>query len=278
MNKEGRPEIFFHIGMGKTASTFLLYKIFNKFQGIKYIHRIKYRNSKAIIEKGGHDRYLVSSEFDRQMLREAKSFSSKFPWAKTIIILRRHDSWIASQYRRFVKNGLPLSFTEYIDVRQNKGRWDKEELYFHKKIKILEEHFESKPLVLFYDDLRADPQKFIERIAKFVGATFDLSDLDLAPKHTSYDLKQLRIMRVMGRFIPIWKMPTFKSAYVQRLHRLSIKPIRYGILYAAKLVPQFLVSKDQLVEQSELDLIKEMYADDWHKCQDYALKFNSIQD
>jgi len=50
MNTE--KEVYFHVGLGKTASTYLQYQLFPKLKGIKYFQRSSYKRYHKIIEKG----------------------------------------------------------------------------------------------------------------------------------------------------------------------------------------------------------------------------------
>ena len=98
-------EIYFHVGTGKTGSTFLQARIFPLLKGIHYIPTNRYHKIFLEIEKYSSTKILISREFDQQLEREVKRFSEKHTNTNPIIIFRRHDSYIASQYRRFVKNG-----------------------------------------------------------------------------------------------------------------------------------------------------------------------------
>ena len=133
-------EIFFHVGLGKVASTYLQYAFFPKLKGLQYIQRTNYQKSPHIVKKSSEKRFLVSREFDQQLEEECRWFSSFFPEARIILIFRRHDSWIASQYRRYLKNGESLTFTEFIDVKKDNGLWKLSDLDFYKKIEAIQ-HF-----------------------------------------------------------------------------------------------------------------------------------------
>ncbi|RLD17565.1 MAG: hypothetical protein DRI36_03430, partial [Caldiserica bacterium] len=98
-------EVYFHVGLGKTGSKYLQFVFFPKLKGIYYIHFSKYKKSKEIIKRKNFKKFLVSREFDRQFEDEINWFSKDFPDAKPIMVLRRHDSWILSQFKRFIKNG-----------------------------------------------------------------------------------------------------------------------------------------------------------------------------
>ena len=269
-------EIYFHVGMGKVASKYLQFKVFPKITGIRYIPTGKYRKSKDIIRKGQTDKYLVSREFDRQMEDEAQWFSRDYPQAKTIILLRRHDSWIASQYRRFVKNGFPGKFTEFMDIENNTGKWDRKELLFYGKIKILEKYFQHKPLVLFYDDFREDPKKFLLRLMQYMGANIDFTKISFSPKHSSYNEKQLKVMQYLSRKITLLQNKESEKRWYKKLRRWVKMPLRYPVLYLAKYLPEAWVTKEALISKVELEKIREAYSRDWQQCQEYAQSHNPV--
>jgi len=267
-----KPEIYFHVGMGKVASKYLQFVVFPKINGIHYIPTGKYKKSKEIIKKAKYNRYLVSREFDRQMEQEAKWFSADFPQAKTIILLRRHDSWIASQYRRFVKNGFPGCFKDFMDVDNNKGSWDKKELLFYEKIMILEKYFDTPPLVMFYDDFRANPKSFIQSMLDYMGASIDFKKVTFSPKHTSYEIKQLKAMQGFRKRFPFIQKRNSRNKFISVLRNLIVKPVRYGVLFFGKWIPNKWLNKEDLVPREELEKIYERYTEDWEKCHDYAKK------
>ena len=108
--------IYFHVGLGKTGSTYLQVKFFPKLKGLQYVPTIDYKRYQKVIEKSKANKILVSREFDRQLEDEIKKFAALYPEARIIIVLREHDTWIASQYKRFVKNGFNGSFRKFIDI------------------------------------------------------------------------------------------------------------------------------------------------------------------
>ncbi len=272
MQSDKKKEIFYHVGLGKTGTTYLQYRVFPKFKGVFYIQRTKYKKSFDIIKKTNHKKYLVSNEFDRQFPVEIKRIASHFPEAKIIMVLRRHDSWLASQYRRWVKNGYPYSFEKFIDLDNDQGEWKQNEALFYPYIEMIEKLFKEKPLVLLYDDLKKDPILFFKKIADFVGADFNPEDISLKRVHTSYNEKQLLFRRKWNRFFA-GTMKESKNKYIAFLQNIFyIKPIRYGALYLAKLLPDSLKPNEPLTPESHLKRIREFYQNDWDKCVEYVKK------
>lgn len=269
------PEIYFHVGLGKVASTYLQYDFFPKLKNVHYIQRTKYKRAKEIIAKGKHDTYLLSREFDRQLEREVSDFASTFPNTRPIILLRPHDSWIASQYRRFIKNGNHWTFDEFIDIKADKGAWKIDDLYFFPKIQALEYYFHHKPLVLFYKDFKQDPVKFFDQLAAYIGANYDVNDINLSPRHTSYNTKQLKAVYQLSGKVNVRQHRDFNIGILNHLRRLCINPVRYGTLYFAKLLPESMFDSDPFIDPEKLEEVKNYFAEDWRQCVEYAKEHNT---
>lgn len=270
-------EVFFHVGLAKTGTTYLQHKFFPKLRGIKYIRRTKYRNFKyvQIIKRTDYEKYLVSNEFDRQLEKETKNIASVFPDAKIIIVLRRHDSWIASQYKRRIKNGYSLTFKEFIDLEKDQGYWKQKDLYFYPMLKMIERRFKTRPLVLFYRELRKNPYLFLERISQFLGVSFDKESIDLSPKHRAFNEKQLKIIRKFSRFLFSQDFEYSEKYWLSKIQRLFRMIPRYFILFTSLLVPDFLVEESPLIPEKELEKVRKHYEDDWNRCLEYASKSKS---
>lgn len=268
--KNYKPAIYFHVGLGKVASTFLQYRFFPNLKGICYIQRTKYRRSPEIIQQNQFDRYLISREFDRQLPDEVEWFSQFFPDAKPIILLRRHDQWIASQYRRYLKNGGHLKFEEFLDLKHDKGWWKLNEVYFMPYIKALEEKFSNTPLLLFYEDFKADPRQFFDILAHYMQATYNWSAIDLRPFHTAYSDKQLKFIRKYGSPWFSQDKPEPRNPVVKWVMRRAEMLKSYIYLYAALLAPDFSIAQEVLYPSEYMQQIREFYQADWEACCDYA--------
>lgn len=270
MSDGSNREIYFHVGLGKVASSYLQQRFFPKLKGIRYISTHKYKKSLRIIQDSQETRFLVSREFDRQFEDEVKWFSSHFPNARVIIIFRRHDSWIASQYRRFVKNGLTIPFNEFFNLDESRSSWEHRHIEFYWKLEMIEEYFGSKPLVLFHDDLKKDSLGFLQKLSSFMGATFDPDSINLNAAHSSYSEKQLRVLQA---FCKRFKKERPKGYSNKWKHWMLYRPwwaLFHLIMYAAKLFPNAWVPEAELCPADEMKAIREAYEEDWQKVQAYA--------
>lgn len=267
-----RPEIFFHVGLGKVASTYLQYQFFPKLQGIRYIQRTRYRHSPRLIARSQARRILVSREFDRQLEEEVRWFSGYFHDVRPILLLRPHGSWIASQYRRWIKNGRPDSFQDFFDIEGDTGHWKHKDGLFYPKIEALEAAFDHPPLVLFYEELRRDPWSFFDRLSNYMGATYDRSAISLEPQHRSYTQRELLFLRrASPHFHNPHRNPSSNPVLrtVQRYARLLTV---YSVMAASHLLPSSSIPCEPLIPPGALEAIDQAYREDWQACLRYAAR------
>ena len=276
--KQCTKDVYFHPGLGKVASTFLQYNFFPKLQGIRYIQRTKYVKAPEIIRRSGDEKFLISREFDknRYLERESQFIAGHLKNVKPILILRRHDQWIASQYRRYAKNGFPLTFRQFFDIHTDQGRWQQHDLVYMDKIRLLEHYFDHKPLVLFFDQLIDNPYAFFDRLAGYMGASYNKKAINTRRRHTSYNEKQMRATRKVGHYINIQPQKRLKNPVLDKLRHWYVALVRYTVLYSALLIPAAWLGNEPLIPPEDLKKIHEQYADDWEQCLMYAKANNSV--
>lgn len=272
-----RPELYFHVGLGKTGTTYLQYHFFPKLRGLRYIQRTRYKEYHSIIRNSKNEKLFFSREFDRQLEREVEGFAQHYPDTHAIIILRSPESWIASQYRRFVKNGFSGSFQDLIDVETDRGSWSREELLFSRKIEALDENFRKEPLVLLYDDLKKDPYAFFDRIASYCGVSYEREAIDLSPSHRSYNERQLKVMKRSAEKLSLGSRPErSRIKALKRIQEWSRRLLCYSILYSSILLPDSRIPDGPLIPDAELEKVKDFAAADWQNCVKRASNMPSI--
>lgn len=260
MNSE--PEVYFHVGLGKVASTWLQKKVFPKLKGLKYLGPRRYRKVKSLLSNIESGVILVSREFDRQLEEELQAFAQHHPHFQVIVLFRRHDEWIASQYRRYVKNGWLGTFQDFFDLANDRGFWRRHELDYRAKLHAIERISGNKPIVMLYDDLRSDPERFAKKLADAMGVSFQ-GAVDSGKVHASYSEKQLKVLQAFcKRFIR--RVPQGKSNKL--LHWLTYKPVwllYHLVLYGAKLLPDSWVKSGALIPEEQLEVVRRHFAADW---------------
>ncbi len=277
MNKE----IYFHVGLAKTGSTFLQKNFFPYLKNIKYISTHDYINCIDIINKTNYKSYLISREFDKQFEREIKKFISYFPDTKIIVVFRRHDKWIASQYKRAVKNGLHLDFKNYYNIN-NKGIWKNSDLTYMNKLKIIKKYSKSKPLILKFEELKKDPFNYLNKISNYTDSKYLKTEISIKTVHKSYSEKQLIFLK---KFCKIFKKTPPKYYDYQEItldktisntnrikHWLFYKPwwlLFHLVMYTSLLIPKSLIVKNSLINKNDLAEIKKKFKEDWKKVFEY---------
>ncbi len=273
MNKE----IYFHVGLAKTGSTFLQKNFFPYLKNIKYVSTHDYINSIDIINKTNYKSYLISREFDKQFEREIKKFISYFPDTKIIVVFRRHDQWIASQYKRAVKNGWYLDFKNYYNIN-NKGIWKNSDLTYMNKLKIIKKYSKSKPLILKFEELKKDPFNYLNKISNYTDSKYLKTEISLKNVHKSYSEKQLIFLK---KFCKIFKKTPPKYYDYQEItldktirntnrikHWLLYRPwwlLFHLVMYTSLLIPKSLIVKNSLINKNDLAEIKNKFKEDWKK-------------
>ena len=277
MNKE----IYFHVGLAKTGSTFLQKNFFPYLKNIKYISTHDYINCIDIINKTKYKSYLISREFDKQFEREIKKFISYFPQTKIIVVFRRHDQWIASQYKRAVKNGWHLDFKNYYNIN-NKGIWKNSDLTYMNKLKIIKKYSKSKPLTLKFEELKKDPFNYLNKISNYTNSKYLKTEISLKTVHKSYSEKQLIFLK---KFCKIFKKTPPKYYDYQEItldktisntnrikHWLFYKPwwlLFHLVMYTSLIIPKSLIVKNSLINKNDLAEIKKKFKEDWKKVFEY---------
>ena len=254
--------VYFHVGLGKTGSTFLQKEVFPKLERIQYVGPQQYKKAKVIIKQYGESKILVSREFDKQLEEELRSFCDQVANVRVIVCFRRQDEWMASQYRRRVKNGWLMPFREFIDVESNAGYWKVEELFYQSKLELIRYITGNEPLVLLYDELRDDPKVYLQRIADFIGIELP-QNLSFKPRHRSFSDKQLIVLQSFCRKY-VKSVPRGRSNKL--MHWLLYRPVwafYHIVLYAANLIPWSLISRKELIAYDELEKVRAYFEEDW---------------
>ncbi len=262
-------KVYFHVGISKTGSTFLQKRVFPLLSEISYIPTNRYQNIFLEIEKIKFGNILVSREFDRQFEKEVVKFSNKHPQSTPIIVLRRHDEYFASQYRRFVKNGFTGGLSDFLSLENDSGFFKKIHFNFKHQIDVLSKVFSQKPIVLFHHHLKSSPKKFIADFCEYTGSNVNIEEVNFTKKHGSYSEKQLKTIRFAAKYFDLRKRRVFKNPLLHLGWRFLHAIVRYGILYISFVMPKFIYSKEPLVDPEYLKKIRDYFKDDWERCLAY---------
>lgn len=250
-------EIFLHLGIGKTGTKFLQYNFFPFLKNTLYIHR--WRIEKVVdflkTSKKVRKKILYSGEYDIELDEIIKLLSMELPEGRIILVFRRQDEWILSQYKRFLKNGYHLKFKEFFNLKDG-FYYKPKDLLFYPKIERVKNNMKKEALFLKYESLKKNPEKFLKKIKEYIGT--DHFDVNMKERHKSYSERQLKFSYIVSRFIKY----TPSESILRRL--FFVLPLRYSILYVGRVIPEF--SFEIFPTQQDLLEIREYYREDWERC------------
>jgi hypothetical protein len=165
-------EIFIHVGIPKTGTSWLQQNLFPKLN----VHLIRKRKDFINIPNNG--KILISTEALSGSYRFPVDFrnylaygmKTVYPNAKIIVGLREKNSWSKSMYNQCVKRGVfDESFEEW------KNNLDPRILDFDGYIKKLNELFDDV-FVYWFEDFKKDKRKVVEDLCHFLDVEVPVYD------------------------------------------------------------------------------------------------------
>ncbi len=260
--------IYFHVGLPKTASTFLQSKVFPRLEGIEYITKHRFPKRHERIARTPHPKVLLSSEMDvgvENRYKRLLKVAEERPDARIILALRRHDTWIRSKYYYYLwKNGT-LAFDRFFNFNDT-GVFKTSDLQFRDKIERLEELFGTRPFVMFQEELAHDPVALMRDLTAFMGVSIKGGKMGTSPVKRAFSERELKAVLRFNQRIADWPE---KPPYLGKLYKNMLGGLTYGVAVAAPLFS----GKDTgaaLIPPETLRSIREHYREDWAWCLDYA--------
>ena len=271
------PQTFFHVGYARAASTFLQKTVFPALTGIQYIPRNRFRVRESEKRRFKSDKVLMSREAGQFIYQRCDDVLRIFG-SKIIVSLRRQDALASSLYRLNAKNGHTIRFPQFLDVEQDSGAHKVQEFRYMQLIDNLQEKTGEPPLVLIFEDYLDDPNFYLEMLCKYLGCGVNRSKLDHRPVHGSYSDKQLRLRRQFSDIYlspqKDWERITGKSLDKPDLigkikHRLILWSTG-PFMNLARITPDSWLSEEPLIEEADLEKVREFFSQDWAECQMYV--------
>jgi len=277
-NKNSERAVFFHVGLPKTASTFLQRNVFPHFKNIHFIKKHDFKHRDEIIQRSGSNTILLSIEINpdnEKGRKKIEDVAKKYPNTYPVIVLRRHGSWLRSKYKYYLRKHGTKDFSDYFDPQEDRGVLTHENLSFYPKIKLLESLFKHRPLVLFQEEIKSAPFKVIELLATYTGATYSKEEINIKTVKKSYSEKQLKMVR---RFNKCYKFDN--SGIQSKTADFAYKKFSALLLHSVAFFGYFFsgkeLNKEALIPKEKIDKVNELYKEDWEKCLNYAKETREI--
>ncbi len=194
-------EMYIHIGMQKTGTTYLQNEVFPKLKNVYYFSRPR-DVFRADSEK--EKKYLVSHEafsgyphhIDRidygvdDRYRIANRLNKVYPNAKIILGIREKDDWFKSLFRQYAK------MKGGAELRDFEERFDEGFLDYEGYIAYLEDLF-SDVYVYHFETLKEDHEEFVKGICDFMDVELPHVENVIYNKHI--DPGKLEILHALKR-------------------------------------------------------------------------------
>lgn len=203
-----------HAGLHKTGSTFLQRELFPIVEGVNYIGDYNLRGGAVIndINKPilfsneascGYP-YPVAKPFDSRRIET--NINVLMP-NKIILVSREFYEWVLSLYFQTLNSGYSWDLDEYI--KKNKDgllSWRNVE----SQIKVLCNNLGIQYLILRYEDLQADHQKFCDEICAYIGCK-SISTQNNSHNASLYGNKTIETYRFLNKVNKINLIKRFTS-------------------------------------------------------------------
>jgi hypothetical protein len=200
-------EVILHIGMHKTASTWLQSYYFNMFEGAELIpnkmppwkteclkYLIKTREldydpavTLRFIDNEFHEKNKIILSSERlsghpasgieEGIQLCRKLYKTFPHAKVVVVIRNQVDIIDSIYRQLVREGIKDSVENFLDNDWWKTSYfDLQNYKYSSLILAYYKRFgEENVKVMFYEDFRKNKGEFVNELNDFFGVNINIS-------------------------------------------------------------------------------------------------------
>ena len=281
-----KGQFFIHIGLPKTATTFLQWNVFPRIENVEFLGKAKQVDFYDVYNSP-HDKFLISHEhllacpskrypngwLDEFGSRLAK-LARRFPSAKIMLSFRAHEALLTSYYKEYIsKPGRPyLTLDQFFDVHNNQGFVRHEDLIFSDLIEMVERHFDEKPFVYLFDDVVRRLPVFLTDLAVFLGErTPDASTVQRDKVNPGVGYYQAKILVKLNQFDAVLqRVPFVPGLYNPVFKRLSIQPDRLCRKNLA-----FLSTRPLSLTEEQRDFVATHYQEDWKNVEAYVVRQRS---
>lgn len=264
-----QQEIYVHLGLPKTASTFLQVIAFPQLEGIQYFRKRKFKHFAELAKNSTERKILFTTESDRGFDKKLNLVIENFPKAKIILVFRRQDKWITSKYKYYIRKHGHLSFDEFFNLEKNNGFWKKEELFFMRYIEAIRKVSSNRPLVLTFEELKNNHHKFIARIVHFLDIKLPHRKIENKIIKKAFSEKQLLLLRKFNNFYRYKELKT-SSRFLNKVHYKYREFLLHIIAFFANFIPTYFTKRKILIPEETLQQIEVFYRDDWEKIKSYT--------
>lgn len=261
-------QLFIHIGLHKTGTTFLQRAVFPALDDVTSFGGRQ--SLRSVLTTSADEKVLISDEglsgqfFGGKWLVEFETnidiINNLFPAAAVIIGFRRQDSLLLSLYKQYIQEGGTEKLEYLFEPFSDTGLIKTHELYFKNRIKYLDKHF-NNIFIYTQEELRDNFDEFLQDLASFMEVQIPTpNDINDSDRNVGIrGLRQFNLLIRLNRINNILEKTHYLPTLNNRLFKdLGISP-RYLCQYRFTSVRS---EPLKLPEKIEKFLISE-YDNDW---------------
>jgi len=194
-----KTNIFIHVGLHKTGTTYLQKEIFCKIKDINYLASVQLWKlhiekdkinliSNELLSSDEPHFYKFGATNKYEILDHLKRL---FPDAKIILGRREFNRWLKSCYKQYIVCGGTLKFNDYCEkYKDNFMDMDKYEEKIRQTFKYV--------CVYTQEELLNERKKTVEKICSFIGV--DTPEISYRKRNVSPKDLHLKARRIFNRF------------------------------------------------------------------------------
>lgn len=223
------PPTVVHLGLHKTATTFLQTRFFPGLAGIRYVplrtgrpafldavlraDALEFDPARALAAldpPAGDGPVVISDEQFYGLVwngAEARGTTAErlariFPGGRVILVLRNQPEQLQSLYLQYVKTGGTASPADFLSSKRHPLRLSPAYFRYASYVEHLRRLFgEPNVCVLLYEDMRADQEAFLGRLCEFLGVPDSGWDRGIlgVRENVSLSSRLVTVMRLVNR-------------------------------------------------------------------------------
>jgi hypothetical protein len=185
-----RQRLLIHIGLHKTGTTFYQRSVWPNWKGVAYAGKPRPRGAtslQAVIAGMSDPLILLSDETLSGSLKRAYLQGRTWPELQSaaleqvrdryarhyelsvLVSLRRHDRWILSIYKHYLKYGGVETLEDFLGLGAHAATLPPEHLSYRDRITRVEETLGTRPFCFFLEETRHHPELLSKQLAAFAG-------------------------------------------------------------------------------------------------------------
>lgn len=257
---QGSSKIFFHLGLPKTASTYLQLEIFPQLHELTYYKKHDFKKYKTLSPEAGKS-YLFTSEKDNGLIEEFDNIKTCFPNNSYVILLfRPHYKWLVSKYKNHIRKFGHINFDDFFSVNKP-SHFEMPADYYSKIADTCIQKFGDRVLLLNFEELKKSPDIFLRKIYQFVGLGNEEIRYSNRVVKKAFSNRQVKILRSFNKMHP-YKRIHKKFRAINFIHYKYYHFMVHIVAFFARFIPVKTTDFENELKKNRAE-IENYFKNDW---------------